>query len=248
MKAKKLFTNFLSKMGYVLLKKESPYLRIAKGECHSFFDFIIARYLHSNGLNKQFHFLQIGAHDGQNKDPLAKYTDSCKWHGIMVEPIKSNFSRLSNKYQNNPNIKVVNCAVAWEQGYKPMYKVSEDCEKAPHWASMIASFSRDHLLNFKSKFPEIEKHIVIENVECNTIRNIISGHAGNDEINLVVIDTEGFDYQVILMLFKGNIEPSILHCEIAYMSPEEKSELFKMLENRRYCFAIEGRDLTAYKE
>lgn len=181
-------------------------------------------------------------------DPLGKYTNSFKWNGIMVEPIKSNFLKLLQRYKKNSRIKVINCAVAWESGFKTMYKVSENCETAPPWTSMIASFSREHLLKFKSIFPDIERHIENEKVKCCTIDQILNDNGAIHPVDLVVIDTEGFDYQVILMLFKSSIQPPIIHCEIEYMTSQEKNELIKMLENNCYSFAIEGRDLTAFKE
>lgn len=245
---KNLIKQILSSIGYFVINKNTLAGILTESTAESFFDFILGRYLQSKGFKKQIHFLQIGAHDGQNMDPLEKYTDSFKWCGIMVEPIKSNFLQLSKRYEKNQRIKIINCAVAWESGYKIMYKISEGCETAPPWASMIASFSREHLLKFQSIFPDIEEHIVNEKVECCTIDQIIGDNGANHSVDLVVIDTEGFDYQVILMLFKSSIEPTIIHCEIEYMTSQEKNELIKMLENNCYSFAIEGRDLTAFKE
>jgi hypothetical protein len=68
-------------------------------------------------------FIQIGANDGKTHDPLYKFVTEFGWSGILLEPLPDIFERLKANYAGRPNLKLLNAALAPEDGSRVFYTV-----------------------------------------------------------------------------------------------------------------------------
>ena len=119
-----------------------------------------------------------------------------KLKGICVEPIKEYFAKLSHTYQNYQHVKPINKAIAEKSGPISMYRVNtEHQDSLPDWSVGIASLDSKH--HQKSN---IDKHYMVEEtVEAITFSTLLQEEEITD-VDLVVIDTEGYDLKIIEMI------------------------------------------------
>lgn len=143
---KRILKNYLSAMGYKLSSTKyipKPFLtdqNILQLE----FDHVLADYLINSKDENQFTFIQIGAFDGVECDPLYKYLKRYDWKGVMLEPQPIPFEKLKKQYESRPNITVVNAALNQSKGKSTLYILEGD--HLPEWSKGMASFSRENIL------------------------------------------------------------------------------------------------------
>lgn len=179
-------------------------------------------------------FVQVGAHDGREQDPLWRHIQGRKWSGVMVEPVPYVFRRLERSYANDPRIRLVNAAIAPTAGTATLYHLPESAEPGlPPWYDALASFSRDVIAKHKEFIPDIESRI--EPIEVPTITFAdLCRQNGIDRIDVVQIDTEGYDYEIIKLIDLDRAAPTILMYEHIHLSPEDRSGCESLLMDHGY--------------
>jgi FkbM family methyltransferase len=152
-----------------------------------------------------FTVMQVGAHDGNFDDPLQKYIEKYNWRAVLVEPRQAPFTRLAERYEGNPNIKLVNAAVSRTAGSMTLWSAAMD-GPGYKFGEAIASTNPEQVKR------EIERNlgkralrnisIIPENVSVLTVADICD-ETGTDpsDINFFLSDTEGHDTQVVASLF-----------------------------------------------
>lgn len=193
-----------------------------------------------------FTVVQIGANDGKSRDPVYPFIMERGWSGILVEPIPSMFEKLSNTYRDVPNVKLENCAIANTDGTVKMYRVVED-DSLPEYVKELASLDRDVILRQKPTVPTIDQFIDTIDVPAKTVSSLLTTH-GLQHLNLLQVDTEGFDDEIIKMTFQAGLEPDIINFESIHLSPEKKSECGHLLASSGYRYVTIDRDTIAAKE
>jgi FkbM family methyltransferase len=184
--------------------------------------------------------IQIGAFDGLANDPIHVGFSDLGWHGVLVEPQPGPFQLLKKKHRSSPNVNVIQAAVGQQEGNGIMYKV-----KMEKWMDVrleqVTSFNRDHVL----------KHVDGNQacIETITVRVMsfaaILRESGWKEVDVVLVDTEGFDAEVVNMMLSASIKPSLLRFESAHLSHVVLNALLDKLVRHGYKF-IQGRcDITA---
>src|SRR5262249_14326354 len=146
-------------------------------------------------------FIEIGSNDGEQHDHLRPFILAGDWRGIMVEPVPYIFERLQRSYgRRSDRIALVNAAVAEEGGRLPFFHVrdasAEERALLPDWYDGIGSFSRDAVLAHVTDIADIDERIVRAEVTALTFESLCSRH-GVDEVDLLVIDTEGYDWRIL---------------------------------------------------
>jgi FkbM family methyltransferase len=193
------------------------------------------------GDTKGFFFIQIGAHDGLHYDPIRPWVKKYHWHGILVEPQPKIFKRLAENYRDEPQLILENAAVSSQDGQAVLYAFKETACLPDH-ATMLASFYRDALVfNGHNYRGEIEELIV----PAISIQSLLSKHQVN-RVDLLQIDTEGYDFEIIKMFDYTRIKPTIIHFESAGLGVDEGLECFKFLNNLGYRVLTIGVDSVAY--
>jgi hypothetical protein len=74
----------------------------------------------------RFFFVQIGAYDGREHDPIQAFVRRCRWRGILVEPQPEAFERLRRNYAGSPGLIFENVAIADHEGSLPLFMIKDE--------------------------------------------------------------------------------------------------------------------------
>jgi FkbM family methyltransferase len=194
-------------------------------------------------------FIQIGANDGKTGDPLYPLISTHNnWGGIFIEPIKHIFEKLKENYQGTNRFIFENVAIANDYNIKNFYYVSDRAkdilEDLPHWYDKLGSFDKTHIIrHFNGK---LEPFIVEDEVIGVPLKDILIKHKV-DNIDLIHIDTEGFDYQILAQIDFTKYHPKVILFEHKHLSVDDKRKAIKLLYNNSYKVYNAGEDYLAIK-
>jgi FkbM family methyltransferase len=164
-----------------------------------------------SNINEQFYFVQIGANDGYSFDPIHHLIKNYDLRGVCIEPIQEYFNELKTTYKNYPNVSLLKAAITEKNGNIEMYKVNKSGHNLPNWTKGIASIDINHHKKTNIKGDYIETEVV----KSISIDKLIQRFK-IDHIDLLVIDTEGYDLKIIEMIEFDKIKPKILFFEHLY--------------------------------
>ncbi len=178
-------------------------------------------------------FLQIGANDGVLEDHLHPFVHRFGWRGLLMEPIRSYYDRLVANYAGVPNLIFENKALADQDGPRTMYRLRDGVGGAPAWSTGVGSFDRDAVVLHRESIPDIENSVVEQTVECITFRTLVAQH-DLQRIDVVVIDTEGYDLEILRQLDFDRFHPELVIYEQVLLSEEDKVSARHLLEQHDY--------------
>lgn len=184
----------------------------------------------------QLSFLQVGAFDGVSCDPLREFVEKYHWQGILVEPQPQAFQKLVANYASQSGLIFRNCAVAKERGHVELFTVTGD--HLPTWCGGLAGFSRESIEKHEPFAPGISKCIVSMHVPTVAFSDLLAELA--TPLDLLQIDTEGFDAQLLEMFPFAHNRPSIIHFERKHLSPSALDDCLRKLARFGYRFAFDG--------
>lgn len=195
---------------------------------------------------QDFQFIQVGGNDGFANDPIFRFVKKFGWKGIIVEPQKEVFKkRLSKTYRLEKNVQLENCAVAKETGVKKLYKIAVSNSR---WATGLATFNYDVMLdrvknNSRIKdraaregvavLPNDEDYITFEEVPCSTLTDLMKKY-NFKTVNLLQIDTEGFDFEVIKTIDFNTFKPQLISFERHLLNESDQQACFQLLHSHGY--------------
>ncbi len=146
---------------------------------------------------KKFGLVVIGAHFGVwLNDVINKYKDQ---NIILVEPVPYNYNKLKENFKNFKNIHICTNAIFSENKLRKFYYVKENSilKLGKHWASGIGSFSKNHILEHKSKRFKVEQEDIEEiEVKFITFDDLVSNYS-IESIDKLQIDVEGAEYEIL---------------------------------------------------
>jgi FkbM family methyltransferase len=166
--------------------------RLELGACHA----IAAQVLSAASERREFSFLQIGAHQALGPSEPSILSQPFRRRGVLVEPQPRMAERLRIRFASDPSITVVQCAVGECQKSVPFYVVDDSGGDLPDWTSQIASFRRSHLQRFEADVPGLSRRIRELHVDVETPSQICD-QSGISALDLLMIDVEGWDWEVI---------------------------------------------------
>ena len=229
----------LRRMGY----------RVFKIGPYSLFDFESFLYRHL-GVHKKFSFLQIGANDGIMNDPIYQFNMDNKLvvSGFVLEPLPDVYDKLVKNYQSCPLIKPFNLAIHETELEMVLHRVKPArANEVPEFARGIASFDESHW----------EKTTIVPNasymeevkVKCISFADFIKSN-DIDKLDLLLVDTEGYDYQILMSIDFRLIKPKMIRFEHGVrdkvMSFENFTAVSSHLNSFGYQIIAESYDATAY--
>ncbi len=180
-----------------------------------------------------FFFVQIGSNDGVIHDPLFQYINRYRWKGILVEPIDYYFERLKANYKDNPQLLFENVAISEKQEIRDFYRVKEELDFLPAWSKGLGTFYPQVLLKHRWLIPKLKNYIVKERVSCISLKQLFERHRV-EKIDLLMIDTEGYDSEIIKQLDFDTIKPSIIIYEHKHLKTIDKKTCELLLEKQEY--------------
>lgn len=169
-----------------------------------------------------FFFVQIGGCNGISDDPIHEYIKKYHWSGIIVEPVKYLFEQLVENYKSEKKLIFENMALSDKNGFSDFYYLKQSND-LPSWYDQIGSFMLSHVLKYKKYIPDIEDRILVEKVPTITLAGIIDKYSVK-KLDLLLIDTEGFDYEILKQIKSINIKPKMIFFENMHLSDND----FKM--------------------
>jgi len=217
-------------------------LKFQSAELSLNLDFVLSHY---RVQHPQVTYLQIGAFDGVHGDPVYPLIDRHKLRGILLEPQKDAFARLQANYARFPNFCLINAAIADQDGERPLFRIKPDAT-GPDWLHQIASFNRSAILSHADMVPDLQSMIETEMVRCMTFESLFR-EIRLETIDLLLIDTEGFDAEVLRMFDVPKRRPPIVRFEHKHLKPEVHEQALAMLVREGYRLTICGTDTLAYR-
>jgi FkbM family methyltransferase len=194
---------------------------------------------------QDFFFIQIGAHDGSGYgDPL---TDSIRRHqlrGLLVEPQLEQFRALKAAYADQPQLRFAQAAIAASDGTVPLYKIRPGfwvAHKFPRGlATQISSLNKEQIRKTVALFGGKElslredDYLTMETVPALTLKSLLKEYSIAEHIDLLQIDSEGFDYEVLKMVDWRDSPPAMVHYETAHLTEADRIAAWMMLRGIGY--------------
>jgi FkbM family methyltransferase len=205
-------------------------------------EFVIA---HLMLKKKDIFFIQIGANDGFTTDPLHKFVTEFGWSGILVEPMPGAFAALKTNYQDRPNLKFINAALSEQDGSRILYTVRIDSDTFQK-ASIYSSFDKDVISRQTKWVPDIADRLIEVDVKCISMASLLRETEGRS-VDLLTIDTEGFDYAILKMIDFSKLRPAIICYEHAHLNKADMRAAAKLLADQGYRMTRDNLDTIAYR-
>jgi FkbM family methyltransferase len=175
----------------------------------------------ANRRGRDVFFLQVGANDGLMDDPIHFLVRKYGWCGVLLEPDPQLFERLKENYSGVDGPILVNAALSPINGKTTFYRIRMD-EKMPSWCAGLGSFRRDVILSNKNDVPEIESHIVEDRIESISFHSLVARYK-LPRIDLIVIDTEGYDLEILRQLDLIRFKPDLIVYEHKHLNELERT-------------------------
>ena len=213
------------------------------------FDALLARRMARVKRNgERFFFLQIGANDGVSHDPIHAFVTSGKWAGIVIEPLPDVFDTLCDTYRDHPQVRKLNLAIHEELEQVTLYR--PDPERFGE-GSGIASLNPERHAHTTARTGLQADDIVGVEVPAMSLSRLLA-QENVAHLDLLQIDTEGYDMQILAGLDLEQHRPSIIRFEHGVYSgvparKELRETLFRLYDHG-YAIAMERVDAVAWMQ
>lgn len=194
------------------------------------------------------YFVQVGSNDGVQEDTLHDIImTNNNWRGIFIEPVGYLFNRLKRNYGKSDRFIFENKAIAPDQGKIEFFYVSEKAktelgDTLPYWYDQLGSFDKNHILKHLDGI--LEPYIVSERIVTVPLQDIFDKH-GVTEIDLIQIDTEGYDYKVLTTIDFTRYKPCMILYEHKHLTEIERNLSESLLKKYGYECMQYGSDTMA---
>ncbi|MGY3605130.1 MULTISPECIES: FkbM family methyltransferase [unclassified Bradyrhizobium] len=175
-----------------------------------------------------FFFLQAGANDGEAFDPINLMVRNYRWRGVLLEPQPDVFKRLVANYKGHEDhLTFENSALTDVDGERPFWTVAEQ--------TGLGSFDKDMIYRSAPKGATfIERRVM-----TISPRTLFEKHNIN-RIDLLQVDTEGFDFEIIKLIIGSGINPRLINYEHVHLSSNDRQECATLLGERGYRLCRAG--------
>jgi FkbM family methyltransferase len=198
-----------------------------------------------------FGLVVIGACHGSD---LVQDINNVKKPVLLVEPLDYNFKLLKKNFQDYENIYFEQSFISNNSKSIIFYFVKEDSIKklGKHWASGIGSFSKEHILNHKSKRFHIEESDIESMDIISQTFNQLCEKYNIDTIDNLLIDVEGhemsilksIDFNKILIL---EIKFEFKHLTSTFNYENSLDELIKLFKQNNYSEVFRDKENITFK-
>ena len=192
----------------------------------------------------RFVVLQVGANDGRTNDPIHANVLSRGWELYAVEPLPAVFAQLQRTYAGNPRVHLINSAVGTTDGEATIYTIREDNPGEGVTFDHFASFSREVAEKHWRLIPDVKHRIEPKQVPVMSLPTLVQQY-DIPEIDLLQIDTEGYDFEIVKAAFAAGITPPLLAFEWTHLSKADMWECRTLLIEHGYRWLISLGDVVA---
>jgi FkbM family methyltransferase len=176
--------------------------------------------------------VQIGACDGTHSDPIHDFLKTGRVRAVLLEPMPYTFERLRKAYEGVPNLTIIQTAVFHHDTTVTLHGVKRGSPSFQRPDGMLlASFDRQHLI--RGGIPEED----LQSYEVPALSlATLWKQEGIEEVDLLQIDTEGFDAEVVKMALQLPSLPAAINFEKKLLSVAQLAEVYRLLVERGYLF------------
>jgi FkbM family methyltransferase len=155
--------------------------------------------------------------------------------------------KLSEFYSSTKNATLINVAVADKDEKRKFYSIKDEGRwKDNGEARQLASFYKEHVLKHA-----LESELQIEEVDCLTLPSVINKY-NIKNLEVLVIDTEGYDGEIVKMAMNQNIKPNFIAFEnvqlVKNYSQHKLDDLYKLLNEHGYVWTHDRINTLAIKK
>lgn len=181
---------------------------------------------------KNLFVLQIGSNDGMNGDPIfAALKLQNSWEALLVEPIPYLFERLKQNYAGNNRVQFANVAIAEEATNCTFYyldaSVKSHVPDLPAWFDQLGSFDRNHITKHLGAI--VEPFIGSLTIPTVPLPSLLEHHAVS-RIDVLHIDTEGYDWKILRQLDLKTYHPKVILFEYKHLQEDERLAALAFLQ------------------
>jgi FkbM family methyltransferase len=159
---------------------------------------------------------------------------------VLVEPMPYLFNRLVANYAGVPGLAFERRAIAESGGRRMFYYLRQSEDTLPSWHDQLGSFHRDMIRKHKDHIPNIEDYIVEMLADCVSFQTLVKEHQMSS-IDVVLIDTEGYDLQILKQIDFERFSPQLVMYEQKHLSAEDERAAETLLSGRDYVRSQSGR-------
>jgi FkbM family methyltransferase len=166
--------------------------------------------------------IDVGAHDGvtlSNSFPFIQEG----WHALLLEPAPAVFRRLFAAHGHRPNVTCLQVACSDKQGEAPLYTGSDGVN------GFLSTLCEDDNDYFRSARSNASIKVRVER-----LTDILRQNGAPARPGMLLIDTEGMDFEVLSGLDFGHYRPSIIVTEEYEWDPTKHAAKYSLLINHGY--------------
>lgn len=167
--------------------------------------------------------VQVGANTGDTSHDMREQLVKSGATALLVEPQPGVFETLAANYAEVPSVKLANVALSHSNGTQNLYRISEYANQFHRsgkvFGNSIASFDKDHpwdyfLRNATDAGKNEPKEKIVESVavRCQTFNDLLKEN-NLTRMDVLAVDTEGFDFEVVKMALGADLFPSLIKYE-----------------------------------
>jgi len=191
-------------------------------------------------------FVQIGANDGVLCDSLFEFVTRYRVPGLAVEPLGDVFEKLKKNYAPYPWIRPVRTAIHRSSKSVDLHRIDPaKLKQVGEWRIGTASLNPAH----HKSFGVPDDAVITETVPAVTLGELVK-QQHVPRVDLLQIDTEGYDAEILRMLDDLPSRPALIRFEHGLPDNIMTREVFlgitDFLLQRGYHVVMDGYDAIAY--
>jgi FkbM family methyltransferase len=192
-------------------------------------------------------FVEIGANDGVTNDPIYPFATRHGWRGVLVEPQAEIFSKLERNYAGVDGVSFVNAAIGAADGEQTFFKIRQTDDphaSAAGFPTQLASLRKESVLSQTKFVPNVADLVEEVRVPVLTFDTLMR-KVGASRVDVLVIDTEGYDAPILRSIDIERIKPAIVQYEHHFMSKAEQMEIAARFRDAGYRIAKDNLNTIA---
>jgi FkbM family methyltransferase len=172
-------------------------------------------------------------------DPLQNFIMKNKCSGLLVEPQISMLNKCKIRYKNIQNLEYLNAAIYSKKKKIKLYKVNKALDYShTGWASVIGSRFENTI--YKKDF----SYEIVEGVPLNDI--LIKYNI--KQLDLLQIDTEGYDFEILKLFNFDCLQPKLIQLEHSHLKKNEIFDATRLLIENNYFVLKKKNDLVCIRK
>ncbi len=241
---KNIINAILGFAGYTIQKKKKNFFK-SGGLLYPF-----AQTLLTSMDIKDFTLVQVGANlglDGKLNDPIKKFIqNNPQIKGILIEPMIEYLDVVKEIYSNNSNLNFENIAIGKEIGNLNLLRFKPGISYNKDFYDGLATFKENRVddLRNRAKRDNTESYLEEINVPVFPATYLKQKYKLN-EIEILQVDTEGYDLIIIESFFSSGLFPKIINFEYTELTELELNKGLNMFKDYNYELFHNGSDILA---